>query len=68
MYYTDAKDAHYRAGVPRDVKTFYCKLGGLKCPECDSMAGFSTLNELADWDDNQNPCRCAVCQHEWNDI
>lgn len=68
MYYTDARDAHYKAGVPRDQKTFFAGLGGILCPKCGSMAGFSTLNEKADWGDNHNPFRCAVCQHEWEDV
>lgn len=69
MYYTDARAAHYKAGVPRDQETFFAKLGGIKCPNCGSHAGFSTLDEKSDWDgvSSRNPMRCAVCQHEWYD-
>ncbi len=69
MFYTDAKDSHYRAGVPRDTKTFFAALGGLHCPRCGADAGFSTLDENADWDEvaHRNPMRCAVCQHAWLD-
>ena len=67
MNYTEARDAHYKAGVPRDQVKFFSELGGVLCPKCEASAGFSTLNEMADWNDHQNPFRCAVCQHEWND-
>jgi formate dehydrogenase maturation protein FdhE len=69
MYYTDARDLHYRAGVPRDQKAFFAKLGGQTCPKCGAEAAFSTLNEYADWEatGHCNPMRCAVCQHEWFD-
>ena len=67
MYYTDARDKHYDAGVPRDHKTFFANLGGIECPSCGAKAGFSTLNERKDWQDNQDPQRCAVCQHNWEE-
>lgn len=69
MFYTDAKDLHYRAGVPRDHKLFFAEIGGRPCPNCGAEAGFSTLNEYRGWDEvgHRNPCRCAVCQHQWHD-
>lgn len=69
MFYTDARDAHYKAGVPRDLKAFFTKLGGEVCPKCGTKAGFSTLNEYKDWDDvsYHSPFRCAVCQNEWKE-
>jgi formate dehydrogenase maturation protein FdhE len=69
MFYTDAKAGYYKAGVPRDLKSFFAKLGGLNCPNCGSNAAFSTLNEFADWSryGHRNPLRCAVCQYEWFD-
>jgi transposase-like protein len=68
MYYTEARDMHYKAGVPRDLQTFFARLGGIECPNCGAHAGFSTLNEQRNWTDNQNPFRCAVCQYEWQDV
>jgi hypothetical protein len=69
MYYTDARAAHYKAGVPRDQRTFFSKLGGLNCPKCGADGGFSTLNEIKTWEGvaQRNPYRCAVCQHQWDD-
>ncbi len=69
MFYTEAREQHYTAGVPRDLRTFFEKLGGLPCPSCGALAAFSTLNEYADWDEmgHRNPMRCAVCQHMWLD-
>lgn len=69
MYYTDAKEKHYRAGVPRDVEGFFSGLGGQICPNCGKAAAFSTLNEYSDWDEygHRNPMRCAACLHEWFD-
>ena len=69
MYFTDAKKAHYKAGVPRDTKTFYENMKGITCPKCNINAGFSILNESLDWEKTspENPFRCAACLHEWNE-
>lgn len=69
MFYTDARDKHYKAGVPRDLKAFFAKLGGLQCPNCESNTAFSTLNEYDNWGlyGHRNPMRCAVCHFQWYD-